>query len=261
MPFHSRKPTSARSRSSTSWQPVTKWYDKLVGDQGQEYHERLILPELFKHLQLSEDDALLDVGCGQGILARHISSTTKYVGVDASAGLISAAKKRDENRLHTYVLADATKPLKVKDNFSHAIFMLSLQNMENADQAIKNVAGKLRRNGKLILVLNHPAFRIPRQSSWGVDEKNKTQYRRIDRYRGFLKIPITAHPGKKSSPVTWSYHYSLEQLSTFLHESGFVIEHLKELYSGRVSEGKAAKMENRARGEFPLFLMIIATKK
>jgi ubiquinone/menaquinone biosynthesis C-methylase UbiE len=50
-------------------EPVSKWYDKLVGQNGQEYHERLIFSELFKELQLTDKDSVLDLGCGQGVLA------------------------------------------------------------------------------------------------------------------------------------------------------------------------------------------------
>jgi hypothetical protein len=50
------------------------------------------------------------------------------------------------------------------------------------------------------------------------------------------------------------------RIKYFLYESGLFITKLKELYSTKISEGKVAKMENRARGEFPLFLMTIAEK-
>jgi len=38
----------------------------------------------------------------------------------------------------------------------------------------------------------------------GIDEANKIEYRRINRYFTPLKIPITTHPGEAKSSVTWS---------------------------------------------------------
>jgi len=113
-------------------------------------------------------------------------------------------------------------------------------------------------------VLNHPAFRIPRQSGWGINEKTKQQYRWVNRYSTPLKIPIDMNPGQKnqksSGQTTWSFHRSLQDYVSMLVKAGFVITGLEEWSSDKESEGKAARMENRARQEFPLFLTLIASK-
>lgn len=63
-------------------------------------------------------------------------------------------------------MGDVTKPLKIdKKDFSHAFVILALQNMEEGEKAIQNGAKHLRKGGKLFVVLNHPCYRIPRQSS------------------------------------------------------------------------------------------------
>jgi hypothetical protein len=109
--------------------------------------------------------------------------------------------------------------------------------------------------------MNHPCFRVPRQSSWGVDEQKKLQYRRIDRYMEPLKIPIQTHPGQgDKSPQTWSFHHPLSTYVEGLSKSGFVIEKIEEWLSDKLSTGGKAKMENRSRLEFPLFLTIYAVR-
>jgi len=42
----------------------------------------------------------------------------------------------------------------------------------------------------LVIVLNHPCFRIPRQSGWGIDEKNKLQFRKVIKYMSPMEIPL-----------------------------------------------------------------------
>ncbi|MFS8563077.1 MAG: hypothetical protein LVR00_01585 [Rhabdochlamydiaceae bacterium] len=126
---------------------------------------------------------------------------------------------------------------------------------------MKNAHLLLKPQGKLLIVLNHPCFRIPRQSSWGVDEPKKLQYRRIDRYLSPLKIPIQTHPGKQhDSQETWSFHHPLSDYTRWLQEAGFTIEIIEEWISDKTSTGGHAKMENRSRAEFPLFLAILACK-
>jgi len=243
----------------TSWSPVAHWYNTLVDEKGSYFHEHVVIPKTLTLLDLKDMSSLLDVGCGQGVLARAIPKTVQYTGIDVSGSLIAEARKRDHNPNHRYSVADATTDLQVSNSmFSHAVFLLSLQNMEKPDNALMHVANALKPGGTLVVVLNHPCFRIPRQSSWGIDEKNKMQYRKMNRYLSPLKIPITMHPGQEKSPVTWSYHYPLSDYTKWLHKNNFVIQLIEEWTSDKESVGRAARMENRSRSEFPLFLAIKA---
>lgn len=266
---HSYQPRSVRLAAaqaadpSTSWQPVSEWYNSSVGDSGHYYHQKVVLPETLKILQLDANSAVLDLGCGQGVLARHIPKGLYYQGVDVAPGLVAYAKEHDLHPEHHYLVADVTReslPIQKKD-FTHATIVLALQNMRNSENALKNAATHLVSGGRLVIVMNHPCFRIPRQTSWGIDDVKKTQYRRVDRYYSDLEIPITAHPGDKKSAITWSFHHSLSVYSQQLLNAGFLIEQIAEWTSDKVSVGKAAKMENRGRQEFPLFFTFVAIKK
>jgi SAM-dependent methyltransferase len=247
----------------TEWEPVHRWYDQLVGAEGHYYHRQIILPKLLPLFEFSnfKDPSLLDLGCGQGILARNLPTFVSYCGIDLSPSLIKAAKKKS-GRNQIFVVGDICKtlPLKKKD-FTHAASILALQNVAHPESAIHQCAQHLVPGGILALVLNHPCFRIPRQSEWGVDELKKIQYRRIDRYLTPLKIPIDMRPGKgKNFEQTWSFHHSISDFSRFLANAGFVIQIFEEWTSDKKSTGSKAKMENRARTEFPLFLTILAKK-
>lgn len=247
--------------SSTSWSHVSKWYSETVGQKGHYFHEKLIIPSVLRIANLKNGDSILDLGCGEGVLARHLPKDISYFGVDIAKSLISEAKRKDHNRNHQYKVLDITKPLTLpKKNFTHAVFILSLQNMNNIKQALNNVFNHLAPNGLLIIVLNHPCFRIPRQSGWGIFEKNKIQYRWVNRYLSPLKIPISTHPGRNNSAVTWTFHQPLSSYFSMLSQTGFLVENLEEWSSEKTSVGSAAKMENRARVEIPLFLTIAAKK-
>jgi SAM-dependent methyltransferase len=246
----------------TSWEGVSEWYGRAVGRAGTYYHQRLILPRGLGLLELKAGASLLDLACGQGVLARAMPKGVGYVGVDASPSLIRQASRLDRDRSHTYIVADVTKPLPIdKKDFTHAALILSLQNIAEPEGVIRNARRHLGRTGRLLIVLNHPCFRIPRQTSWGVDDKNKIQYRRVDRDLSPLEVPIRSRPGRgEGSEVVWSYHLSLSDYSSVLSNAGFLIERIEEWVSDRRSIGPAARMENRAREEFPLFLTLLARK-
>ncbi len=246
---------------NTSWSPVAKWYSGIVGEGGHYYHEHLILPRLKSLLEPRGGESVLDVGCGQGIYARTLAHNVNYTGVDSSKELIAEAKKLTKNNKQVYFLADATRGIPVPvDSQDHAVCILAIQNMRDGAQAIAHICSTLKQKGDFVIVMNHPSFRIPRQSSWGIDEGNKLEYRRINRYLSPLEIPINAHPGLKDSPLTWSYHNPLEYFVKAISTAGMVITDLEEWTSDKKSIGKAAKSENRARSEFPLFLAIKAVK-
>ncbi len=245
----------------TSWQNVAPWYNQIVGNEGHYYHQHVVLPGVVRLLALKPDSKLLDLGCGQGILARSIPPIAEYLGLDKAVALINTAKQSSHTPHYTFQVRDVTKPAPTaRPRFSHAALILALQNMEHPEGAIRTAAAYLVAGGKLVIVLNHPAFRIPRQSGWKVDERTKQQYRWINRYASPLKIPIEMTPGQQTHNVTWSFHRSLQDYVQMLTAAGFVLTGLEEWTSDKESVGKAARMENRARSEFPLFLTLVAER-
>lgn len=245
-----------RENSDTSWEPVQTWYQKIVGSEGHYYHRQVILPHLKKWLKGAT--GVLDLACGNGILTAILPPDCNYLGIDLSPSLIKSAKARKNE----FMVGDITKPLNLGKQFSHAVVLLALQNLEHPQKALENAYKHLEDQGELLIVLNHPCFRIPRQTAWGVEKERKIQYRRVDRYMSSMQIPILAHPGKgENSEKSLTFHIPLSTLSKQLFEKGFVIELIEEWCSDKLSEGGAAKMENRSRDEIPLFMALKCRKQ
>jgi ubiquinone/menaquinone biosynthesis C-methylase UbiE len=243
----------------SSWDAAEKWYSDCVGNKGHYYHQSVVLPNALRMLNLTKQKSLIDLGCGQGVLARHLPDSIEYTGVDLSKKLIDEAKRTTKRKNCSFHVADATAqklPLG-KTDFDRASCILALQNMEHGEGAIQSAARHLREEGELLLVLNHPAFRIPRQSGWGVDEKASLQYRRMNGYMSPMNIPLQINPGKgEKSEIFYSYHQPLSNYISWLSKAGFLIHALEEWISDKKSEGAKARMEDRARREIPLFLAL-----
>jgi ubiquinone/menaquinone biosynthesis C-methylase UbiE len=248
--------------SRGSWQNVAPWYNKITeGGSGHYFHQHVVIPGVVKLLNLKSDSKVLDLACGNGVLAESLPKEIEYMGIDIAPSLINQAKRSDRNSKHKYLIADVTKPLSVPEDFTHGAVILAVQNIQNPARVFQNASHHLKDGGVLVIVLNHPAFRIPRQSSWGLDEGRKIQYRRIDRYKSPMAIPINMNPSDRNSQKTVSYHFPLSSYSKMLKDAGFLIELIEEWTSDKESQGKAAKMENRGRSEIPLFMAIKAVKK
>ena len=246
-----------------NWENSADWYDKIVGAKGHYYHEHLIIPRVLGLLEVkkAKNSSIVDFGCGQGVLAKQLPANLTYLGIDAAPTLLKLAEKAKKPG-QSFLHADLTQPIAAEpEKYTHGVFILSLQNMPLPQMALRNAQTLLKKQGKLILVLNHPCFRIPRQSSWQVDAQKKIQYRRVDRYFTPLEIPIQTHPGGgEKGPETRSYHFPLSTYTHLLKEAGFVVLDMEEWCSDKESEGKARVMENRSRREFPLFLTLICSK-
>ena len=148
------------------------------------------------------------------------------------------------------------------ESFDTAVCVLALQNIKNLSGALAQVSHVLKKGGKFVVVLNHPCFRILRHSMWGFDNATNIQFRRLDRYLSESSHEIQMHPGSAPGVTTMSYHRPLQLYIKELAKHGFVLVGLEEWISNRVSEkGPKAEAEDRARKEFPLFLMLKARKQ
>lgn len=247
-----------KSTSKTSWENVSQWYNSIVSDKGHYYHKELIFPKLLKLLQTKkQNQSLLDLGCGNGVLRKILPKNYSYHGVDISKSLLKKAPTSSKDTQFSNF--DICQPFNLeKTDFTHAVMLLSFQNLKEPLNALLNTKKHLKQGGLLYLIINHPCFRVPRQSSWGNDKKQKIQYRKVQKYMSSLEVPITTNPSQENSSQTYSYHHSLSDISSYLTQSGFAIHSIDEWTSNKISEGTFAKQENVARKEIPLFMLIVA---
>lgn len=249
---------------TTDWNQVADWYDTIVGDQGSEYHQHVVLPGLLRMLKPTPGMRILDIACGQGVLCRQLQEKGAIVtGLDAAPRLLEAARKRSHPDIR-YVAGDArdlaATPGLEAASFDAATIVLAVQNISPLKGVFDSAAWALKPGGRLLLVMMHPAFRSPKATSWGW-EGNQTQYRRVDRYLMPRKEPIVSHPGKKDGKYTWTFHWPLQSYVKSMAAAGFLIDGLEEWAGHKVSEpGPRAKAENNARAEIPLFMAIRAVK-
>jgi SAM-dependent methyltransferase len=250
-----------RAAAATAWDPVADWYAGWVGEQGSEHHRRLAIPAVLDLLKPLSGEQILDLGAGSGVLAPTIAAAgAHYTGVDASLRLLSYARQR-HGRSGRFLLGDATRLPALREldagSFDGVVFMLSVQDMNPLDAVFASAAWALRRGGRLVLLITHPCFRVPRQSGWGWDETRKLRYRRIDRYLTPLAVPMKTYNSGRGA--TRSYHRPLEAYVNGLAACGLRIDQFREIPTYQVApDGARARAENLAHREIPLFLGIRA---
>lgn len=257
----SNKPRAA----SRSWEAVANWYLGWSGAEGSRHHRELAIPALAALLAPEKGERILDIGCGAGALAPAIlAAGAHYTGIDKSPKLIAHARRRHP-RGASFCIGDATRlqavPALSEAGFDAAAFLLSIQDIDPLDAALRAAAWSLRSGGRLVMLMTHPCFRVPRQSGWGWDEGRGLRFRRIDRYLMPLDIPMQEYGGGKPG-VTRSYHRPLETYVSALAAAGFVIEAMNEIPAPHFgAPEQEARAHRLARQEFPLFLCLRARRE
>lgn len=248
--------------ASRSWDPVADWYTGWVGADGSDHHRRLAIPALLDLLRPAPGEHVLDIGCGPGVLAPRIASAgARYTGVDASRRLVRFAR-RHHGADGRFLVGDATRLAQSGEveagGHDAAAFLLSIQDIDPLEDALASAAWALRPGGRVVLLMTHPCFRVPRQSGWGWDEQRRLRFRRVDSYLDRLSVPMKAHAGG----ATRSYHRPLAAYVNGLAACGLLVECVREVPGHPpATAGPRARAERRAVEQIPLFLGLRAIKR
>jgi SAM-dependent methyltransferase len=251
-------------RGTTGWEHVADWYLGWVGKDGGQHHRVVTIPAALALLDPQPGERILDVGAGPGVSASPIiAAGAEYVGVDVSETLLRFAR-RHHGPPARFVRADARKlpeTPKLKGlTFDAALFLLSLQDMDPLGAVIRSVDRVLAPRGRIVVVMTHPCFRVPRLSGWGWDDSHQLQYRRIDRYLSPLAVPMET-VGSPERFITVRFHRPLEHYVASLAEVGLLIDRLIEIPGQQTRpNGPRARAENFALQEIPMFLGLRARR-
>jgi ubiquinone/menaquinone biosynthesis C-methylase UbiE len=253
-------PKSPVKKELTLWDQASRWYDSLVGAQGTDFQKDIIMPGVFRLLEVGKKDRVLDLACGQGVFSRYLSQKGIQVeGLDSSSELVKHARSRSGTSIK-YHVGDAGDAKNFEaDRFDGIGCLMAIQNIEKIDLLFKSAARWLKPGKCFVVVMTHPCFRIPRQSHWGWDEEKKLEYRRVDHYLTETNVPILTPPFADSKSFTLTYHRPMQSYIEALVRAGLCVDAMEEWVSNKNSlPGKRSRAENRARKEIPLFLALRA---
>lgn len=248
-------------RSPSGWEPVADWYDGWMGKDGSDHHRHLALPAVLELLALKPGESVLDVGSGQGVLAPHvIEQGGHYLGVDISRKLLARARQY-HGKPARFIQGDARHLARLPgiDSGAHdaLVFLLSIEDMNPLEQVIQSAAWALREGGRVVILMRHPCFRVPRQSGWGYDQDRKLQYRRVDSYLTPLSVPMKSYGKKQRQGTTISFHRPLHQYINALSGCNLLLDRLDEITTHKQGDSRA---EKRINSEIPLFVALRAIK-
>ncbi len=243
------------------WSTLADWFDEDQGDAGDLWHRTLIFPGILKVIGKVSGREILDVGCGNGSLARILARMgNRVTGVDGSAGIIEHAKAREAaNPLGaTYLATDAAYlSMFQAGSFDLVTSCMALMDMPDAAGAIKEMGRVVRRAGRCVMLFSHPCFDIPNASSWltewGFGHQPEISLRLL-RYREAYSEWLRW--SWKNDYEMLAYHRPLSWYFRAIRDAGLAVTRLEE--PEPTPEFVAQSESGAALQKFPLHLVIEA---
>jgi SAM-dependent methyltransferase len=159
---------------------ATWWQEGFTEGADPEYAEQ-IMPIAAEWL--AGFDSVLDLGCGEGQVARQTvaGGASRVVGVDPTHNQVVEASHRGGGP--RYGIADAAALPFGDASFDAVGACLVFEHIDTVDEAIAEVARVLRPGGRFVFFLNHPLLQTP-GSGWIDDQvlDPPEQYWRIGPY-------------------------------------------------------------------------------
>ncbi len=208
------------SAQSEEWETHAGWWQEFFTDGADPEYEEQILPLADVHL--AGFGRVLDVGCGEGQLARRVAALgAEVVGVDGSWAQIDAARRRGGGP--TYLRGSATALPVASASCDAVMACLVLEHVEPFEPAIDEIVRVLARDGCFVLFLNHPLLQAP-GSGWVDDHILGEQYWRLGPY-----LPDDASMEEVAPGVRLPFmHRPLGRYINVMAERGLLVEHMDE---------------------------------
>jgi SAM-dependent methyltransferase len=206
--------------SPSAWETHAGWWQRhFTGGVDPEYEEQ-ILPLAEQHL--AGASLLLDVGCGEGQVARRVAALgVAVVGVDPTPGQLVTAAARGGGVRYARSTAE-TLPF-AAGAFDAAVICLTLEHLEPFEPAVHEVARILAPGGVFCCFLNHPLLQTP-GSGWIDDHILDEQYWRVGPYLADDVAMEEVAPGIRLPFM----HRPLSRYINVMADCGLLVERMEE---------------------------------
>ena len=222
------------------WDRKAAFWDALQGERGNVFHRRLVEPALLNLLDPLPGESVLDVGCGNGALARSLAERGALVtAIDYSGEMLRLARKRGIPSASRggidYRQIDATDHAALlslgESRFDAITCAMTLMDMPLIQPLFGAARHLLRGDGRFVFVTMHPAFNS--NNPIFLHEKDDRDGVVSERYgvkiHHYLDMPPVLGSGAPGEPTPHYYfHRPLSRLLGAGFAAGFALDGLLE---------------------------------
>jgi ubiquinone/menaquinone biosynthesis C-methylase UbiE len=262
---------------SKEWDAALESWTDFVREGKDFYREEMNSPAFFKLVGNIKGKQILDLACGEGFNTRILAKKGgKVIGADFSKKMIELARRteRKEKLGIKYYVSDAAYLKDFRSNYFDIVTcFMALMDIEDYEEAIREVARVMKKTGRFIFSITHPCF------EWGVATTNgqhigdwkyeegtqnsqgrKVMYYEAKRYFGILRcenlwnMERLVHPFK-----TTQFHRTLTDYFQALYKNDLLVRRLVE--PKPTARGTRKYPQLRKHRKIPQSIIIEAVKK
>lgn len=223
--------TDINEKNKSIWNTNAAIWDKAMGDEGNRWHNELIAPKTLEYLNLSTDDIVLDIGCGNGIFARRLRTLDVAVtAFDFSEENIRSAHKYESEGI-AYRVLDATQYdelLKLGEGcFDSAVSNMVLMDIPTIEPLFEALPKLLKNNGTFVFSIQHPCFNSNATSV--VEEEVEGEHRQVVKIHNYIEKSTGMGDAIEGQPQKQYYfHRPISAYLDCAFKNGFVVEGFHE---------------------------------
>jgi SAM-dependent methyltransferase len=197
---------------------------------------------------LKPDQVIIDIGCGEGRVARDLRLLDRRVlGVDLSFTMCAAAATHPDDP-SAVVQANAARLPLADNSVDCAIAFMSLQDIDNMTGAVDEIARVLKDGASLAMAIVHPMYS---SGNFTPPEDNGEHSFVMKRTYFQPEVLVSTDCHGDRSVTLFREHRPLHLYMNALFKAGFHVEELLEL---------SDEDEARGRAGIPMFLDLLATR-
>lgn len=236
------------SDSKLSWNQLARFWNEFVGPNGERDPNRVHLsdPIVISQVQsiaslTSEPLSIGDIGCGNGYLSRAIRNAlpgVRIIAVDPATNMLSMAEKYSGGTPSIDYRLDSGSRLDsiASETFNLIIMNYVLQDCENMQACIAQMARVLKPGGYALVTIPHPCF-SPCQRRTGLD--GEEQHSWTQPYHEPHIQFVSQLDGQVVDPPIQMYHRPLSDYLNAFAEEGLSLE---RTFEPKLSPEEAARM-------------------
>ena len=214
---------SGEDSMKKEWNDAAESWVDFVRKGKDYYREGLNNPAAFDLIGDVTGLTVLDLACGEGYNTRILARKgAKVTGIDFSEKMIEFAKQEEEKEKLDicYKVMNAADVREFSNNyFDLATCFMSLQDIQNFEKAISEVARVLKYGGRFVFSIPHPCTEMVR-----LHEPEGEKIRAIERYFGTMQYTIEWNMARLTRPFrTTSFHRTLTEYFDALYKSKLVV--------------------------------------
>jgi len=212
--------------SSTTYNDIAAWYDQHLQDNP--LYREVILPSVLEMVGDVRGQAICDLACGQGWIARELARRgARVTGLDLADNLLAMAQQHEAQEPFgiTYLHGDAQNGEPLTDqSFDGAVCVMALMNITDIQATFQTARRILKPGGWFVFAITHPCFQTP-HSYWLTTDDGSVK-RVVDGYFA-EKIWTSSNPHGVRGRVG-EHHRMLSTYLNTLASANFALERMLE---------------------------------